>query len=226
MNLTKCLAITISVTCASVPLSTTPVRAFDMDCSVLLCMAGGFPSEPTGICSAAKAYMIARITPWPVLSPFGVCTFPGISLVTGKEDGTTETYTPSHEELPFLDALAIDFGTRYSYGGGENDIPTIVVTMKRCRTSGGNTEISGNAAGCPTAFSFSTSSRTVGPCTSRGGRDDGCKSWGPATTPNHRIKAEWDAHDIGGAIPTHTRGLRVQYADQNGTLDWTDWVYY
>lgn len=45
-------------------------RAFDMDCKVILCIAGGFPAD----CSDAYGYMISRITRWPVpLPPFGFC---------------------------------------------------------------------------------------------------------------------------------------------------------
>ena len=42
-------------------------EAYQIDCAILLCLAGGFPpSEP---CARAKAEMIRRITPWPVEPP-------------------------------------------------------------------------------------------------------------------------------------------------------------
>lgn len=45
-------------------------HAYDMDCKVILCIAGGFPSE----CSDAYRYMIKRITRFPKpLPPFGFC---------------------------------------------------------------------------------------------------------------------------------------------------------
>ena len=45
-------------------------HAFDMDCKVILCIAGGFPSG----CSDAYSYMIKRITRTPKpLPPFGFC---------------------------------------------------------------------------------------------------------------------------------------------------------
>jgi hypothetical protein len=47
--------------------------AYDMDCAIILCMAGGFPSS--AVCAHAYKTMIHRITPKPVLPPFGVCTF-------------------------------------------------------------------------------------------------------------------------------------------------------
>ena len=38
-------------------LAPTPSRAFDMDCKLILCLAGGFPSG----CSDAKSYMLKRL---------------------------------------------------------------------------------------------------------------------------------------------------------------------
>jgi len=45
----------------------TPAMAYDMDCKVILCLAGGFP---TG-CGDAYRYMIDRITARPPKPPFG-----------------------------------------------------------------------------------------------------------------------------------------------------------
>lgn len=47
--------------------TTAPVVAYPIDCAIFLCMAGGFP--PSAECSAAKAEVIRRITPWPVEPP-------------------------------------------------------------------------------------------------------------------------------------------------------------
>lgn len=44
-----------------------PSAAYPIDCAILLCMAGGFPASAE--CSAAKAEMIRRITPWPIEPP-------------------------------------------------------------------------------------------------------------------------------------------------------------
>ena len=49
--------------------TTAPRRAeaYQIDCAILLCLAGGFPpSEP---CARARAEMIRRITPWPIEPP-------------------------------------------------------------------------------------------------------------------------------------------------------------
>ena len=51
-------------------LQAEPAHAFDMDCKVILCIAGGFPSG----CGDAYSYMIKRITRSPKpLPPFGFC---------------------------------------------------------------------------------------------------------------------------------------------------------
>lgn len=45
-------------------------QAYDMDCKVILCIAGGFPAG----CADAYAYMLDRITRFPnPLPPFGFC---------------------------------------------------------------------------------------------------------------------------------------------------------
>lgn len=70
------------------PISVKPSRAYDMDCAIMLCMAGGFP--PSAVCSAAYATMIRRITPWPVLPPFGICTFAAVPVELGGPGGEGE----------------------------------------------------------------------------------------------------------------------------------------
>ena len=58
----------LGVTATSFP--SQEAYAYDMDCKVILCIAGGFPSE----CSDAWRYMIKRITRFPKpLPPFGFC---------------------------------------------------------------------------------------------------------------------------------------------------------
>lgn len=62
-----------------------PARAYDIDCAIMLCMAGGFPASP--VCSAAHAEMMRRITPWPVEPPFGICTFLDLPVSLGGSGG-------------------------------------------------------------------------------------------------------------------------------------------
>ena len=69
------------ITAAVIGLVTTfgsvqKARAYDIDCAIMLCMAGGFP--PSAVCARAYRVMIRRITPWPSLPPFGICTYAAV----------------------------------------------------------------------------------------------------------------------------------------------------
>ncbi len=48
---------------ASIPFAKS-AHTYPVDCAIFLCMAGGFPASAE--CSAAKAELIRRITPWPI----------------------------------------------------------------------------------------------------------------------------------------------------------------
>lgn len=80
----------------------TPAAAYPIDCAILLCLAGGFP--PSAECSAAKATMIRRITPWPIEPPLqlwncpmgvsadvaGMLATAGLSIPKTGPDGLTD----------------------------------------------------------------------------------------------------------------------------------------
>ena len=57
-------------------LNATPqvASAYQIDCAILLCLAGGFP--PSAPCVAARAAMIQRITPWPIEPPLQIWRCP------------------------------------------------------------------------------------------------------------------------------------------------------
>lgn len=55
-------------------LAAQAAHASTMDCKVILCMAGGFPSPE---CSDAYDHMVDRVTSFPPKSPFGICTMSG-----------------------------------------------------------------------------------------------------------------------------------------------------
>ena len=46
---------------------------YDLDCAVILCLAAGFPAEPSGTCAEAFEHMIDRLTDMPPKPPVGVC---------------------------------------------------------------------------------------------------------------------------------------------------------
>ena len=58
-----------------------PAKPYDIDCAIMLCMAGGFPSNP--VCAGAYAEMVRRVTPWPIRPPFCVCSFSDIPIELG-----------------------------------------------------------------------------------------------------------------------------------------------
>jgi len=105
-------------------LTTTPVRAYPIDCAILLCLAGGFP--PSAECAAAKATMIRRITPWPVSPPLqlwncplglpaGFEVPPGFPEVRLGRDGLTD------EVRHYRDAIEIFHIRTSRFGGGDDD---------------------------------------------------------------------------------------------------------
>lgn len=53
--------------------------AYPVDCAILLCLAGGWPSSAE--CSHARAVFIRRITPWPIEPPLQIWRCPmGVAL--------------------------------------------------------------------------------------------------------------------------------------------------
>lgn len=54
---------------AMLAITSTPAAAYDIDCKVILCLAGGFPSG----CGDAKSYMVKRLKRGK--PPFGFCPF-------------------------------------------------------------------------------------------------------------------------------------------------------
>lgn len=74
-------------------------RAYDIDCAIMLCMAGGFP--PSAVCARAYRTMIRRIMPWPSRPPFGICTFAAVPVALGGPGGNDDldTSIPDYEWL-------------------------------------------------------------------------------------------------------------------------------
>jgi hypothetical protein len=52
----------------------TPVAAYPVDCAILLCLAGGWPTSAE--CAHARAVFIRRITPWPIEPPLQIWNCP------------------------------------------------------------------------------------------------------------------------------------------------------
>ncbi|WP_420006559.1 hypothetical protein [Arenibacterium sp. LLYu02] len=79
--------------------SANKASAYDIDCAIMLCMAGGFP--PSAVCTRAYQTMIRRITPWPSLPPFGICTFANVPVELGGPGGMgdLDTSLPEYQWL-------------------------------------------------------------------------------------------------------------------------------
>ena len=64
--------------------SSRPAMAYPIDCAILLCLAGGWPSSAP--CAAAWAEFIRRITPFPIEPPLQIWRCPmGVSFETERQ---------------------------------------------------------------------------------------------------------------------------------------------
>lgn len=81
--------VALAFTTAAIPAS-VEAADYDMDCKLILCLAGGFPSG----CADAKSYMFSRIKQ--LKPPIGVCN------MVGGAGGQGETYDDIKTEYDFL----------------------------------------------------------------------------------------------------------------------------
>lgn len=100
------------------PLTAKPSRAYDIDCAIMLCMAGGFP--PSAVCAHAFRVMIRRITPWPSRPPFGICTYAAVPISLGGPGGDVDLNTSS-SDYDWLTKTRVLwwYGRRYRERGGD-----------------------------------------------------------------------------------------------------------
>tara|TARA_R110002012_G_scaffold173627_1_gene338381 strand:- start:350 stop:1006 length:657 start_codon:yes stop_codon:yes gene_type:complete len=68
-----------AITVSSLVGSVETAQAYQVDCAILLCLAGGWPASAP--CAHARAVFIRRITPWPIEPPLQIWRCPmGASL--------------------------------------------------------------------------------------------------------------------------------------------------
>lgn len=85
MRLAMAATLTLS---GQVPLA-TPASAYQVDCAILLCLAGGWPTSAP--CAHARAVFIRRITPWPIEPPLQIWRCPmGASYAPLEVPGARE----------------------------------------------------------------------------------------------------------------------------------------
>nr|WP_246133170.1 hypothetical protein [Paracoccus aurantiacus] len=92
-----------------------PVKAYPIDCAILLCLAGGFPASAE--CSAAKVEMIRRITPFPIEPPLQLWNCPmgggaGGAAVAGLASFVPDGLTP--EVRQYRDGIELYHIRHYS----------------------------------------------------------------------------------------------------------------
>lgn len=101
-----------------------PAAAYQIDCAILLCLAGGFPASAE--CTAAKAEMIRRITPYPIEPPLQLWRCPmglsadvaqaiGMAAVTLGPDGLTD------EVRQYRDAIEL-YEVKYTRHRSSDDV--------------------------------------------------------------------------------------------------------
>ena len=94
----------------------SPASAYQIDCAILLCLAGGFP--PSVPCARARAEMIRRITPWPIEPPLQIWRCPmhaAFDLPAAERPavrlyqiGANPAQTPRSPALPPTEARFVD----------------------------------------------------------------------------------------------------------------------
>lgn len=93
----------------------TPAAAYPVDCAILLCLAGGWPTSAE--CARARTVFIRRITPWPIEPPLQIWNCPMRASFRGEdrprarllEVAFQAAQTPrvySHPETPTVPLLA------------------------------------------------------------------------------------------------------------------------
>lgn len=68
------VAAAAAISISSLMGSAAPAQAYQVDCAILLCLAGGWPASTP--CAHARAVFIRRISPWPIEPPLQIWRCP------------------------------------------------------------------------------------------------------------------------------------------------------
>lgn len=68
------LGVMFAVSAGVVTPMSVAAQSYPIDCAILLCLAGGFPTSAE--CTAARIEMIRRVTPWPIEPPLQLWNCP------------------------------------------------------------------------------------------------------------------------------------------------------
>ena len=78
-HMVRSTAAAAAITVSGLVGSAAPAQAYQVDCAILLCLAGGWPASAP--CAHARAVFIRRITPWPIEPPLQIWRCPmGVSF--------------------------------------------------------------------------------------------------------------------------------------------------
>ena len=170
-------------------------QAYDIDCAIILCMAGGFP--PSAVCARAYRKMIQRITPWPSLPPFGVCTYAHVPVELGGPGGEGEVDT-NLPEYDWLNRTRTVWFTGRDYEPEDEpkqwdwSIRSCDRDNKSCRSL---QSVHGSLVRWPSMF----------------------------VTENGQVVALPASYVLGTQF---TRGIMVEYGDYEGTMARSEWFFY
>lgn len=171
-------------------------QAYDIDCAIMLCMAGGFP--PSAVCARAYRTMIRRITPWPVLPPFGICTYAAAPVELGGPGGEADldVLLPEYAWLRRTQVYWFQGSAERDRGG---DILYWYWWVNACDHENGNcrrlVRVGSSSTPWPSAF-VSANGQTI----PYPGRDGGGREF--------------------------TRAVMVEYGDYEGNMDHSEWFSY
>ncbi|MCF6317523.1 MAG: hypothetical protein L3J30_14895 [Marinosulfonomonas sp.] len=92
-------------------------KAYQVDCAILLCLAGGWPASAE--CSHARAVFIRRITPWPIEPPLQIWRCPmSVSSLAPLQSSAPQTWLASAPQQSDLAQIILAQVT----GGADIDI--------------------------------------------------------------------------------------------------------
>lgn len=196
----------------------TTSEAYPIDCAILLCLAGGFPASAE--CSAAKAELIRRITPFPIEPPLqlwrcpmsipaGLATSLGLATAGVGPDGLTA------EVRQYRDDIEIYHISYYGdVGSGDSRETWDHARKGQYDLAGDFRWVSASYENGPAWLAEATGgySYQVRMCERYGRYDDLCESWKTVGSKNaHR---GW-----------RLRGVAIRYRTHDGQYH-AEWVKY
>ena len=142
----KSCFVLVATAAAFAGMAPRPAAAYQIDCAILLCLAGGFPpSEP---CTRAHAEIIRRITPWPIEPPLQLWRCPmraGLQMSGSIAPRVTEAaFRPPLRSL-FFGQEAADVQVWQAFGENVTDYVNAIkvydLTYRRHRNRDGDCNV-------------------------------------------------------------------------------------